>query len=46
MFNKFYWSEALRDWGNAERVVEWVRRDQDIDWRLRMEMHRAEARFA
>lgn len=45
MSSKLYWSEALRNWGHAERVLEWARRDQDVDWRLRLELYRAAARF-
>ena len=42
---KYYWEEAVRNWGSGVRREYWTRRDSDLNWRLRSEMYMALSRY-
>lgn len=42
---KFYWEEAVRNWGSGVKQQYWTRRDNDLRWRMRMEVYAAASRY-
>jgi hypothetical protein len=42
---KYYWEDAVRNWGSGVRREYWTRQDHDLHWRLRSELYAALARY-
>jgi hypothetical protein len=42
---KYYWEEAVRNWGKGVKPEYWSKRDTDPRWRMRMEIYSAAARW-
>ena len=42
---KFYWEEAIRNWGKGVKREYWTSRDDDLRWRTRMEIYAAASRW-